>query len=297
MKKQPLLSICIPTYKREYLIEQLLDGILGQKCDPNLYDICITDNSETDETQNLIQNKYKTVENLYYKKVQCQGFMNSIEALKLGDGLFLKLHNDYSMFNAGSLQALIDSVREFSKEKPVVFYSLRGKKCRETFNNFDSFMKAANYLTTWSTSFSIWKEDFDLLIGQGVICNYMYPHTSLLFAENYKKSFVIDDALYFENLMPKKKGGYNLIDNFVRIFLTMVQEDLYDKKLISKDTYKVIERNILRFCAKNFVELNGKEGITYTFEKRDMIIKDRCGQNGYTLFNVYAIIYRFLKLF
>ncbi len=302
MKSRPLISICVPTYKREYIIDQLIQSILAQKCDPAQYDICITDNSDTDETADLIAQKYSKLDNLHYKKVQCEGFRNSEEALKLGDGYFLKLHNDYSMFHEGSLQKLIDDVKEYSEEKPVLFYTLRNKDRKTEFDTFDDFMNEVNYLSTWSTSFSIWKEDFDYIMNLGIDCNYMYPHTSLLFAETWKKKFVVDDYCYFYNVQPKNKGGYkgkkgyNLIDNFVRIYLGMVGKDLVEKNAISKNTYNRIERNILRFCAKNYVNLNNRPGYTYQFDNRKEIITKQCGASGYMLFCAFVAVYRIRSL-
>jgi len=303
MSIQPLVSICIPTYKREYLIEKLINGIYAQNCDNNLFEVCITDNSDTDETLNLISDKFSHIENLHYKKVKCEGFRNSIEALKASNGLFLKLHNDYSMFYEGSLQKLIDSVEKYKENKPVLFYTLRGKEEKQIFNDFNEFMKNINYLSTWSTSFAIWKEDFDKLMKKDIECNYMYPHTSLLFAEYWKKEFVVDEYCYFYNEQPKKKGGYkgksgyNLIDNFVRIYLTMVNVDLLDQHYIQGDTYRKIESNILRFCAKNYVNLNNRKGFTYSFENRKEIITNRCGTSGYIQFCIYVLIYRIRKIF
>lgn len=302
MKTQPLLSICIPTYKREYLIEKLIIGIYAQKCDNNLFEVCITDNSVTDETSDLISSKFSNIDNLHYKKVQCEGFRNSIEALKTGNGMLLKLHNDYSMFCEGSLQKLIDTVNKYEDRKPVLFYTLRGKKEVKTTHDFNEFMNIINYLSTWSTSFSIWKEDFDRLMNEGIECNYMYPHTSLLFAEYWKKIYIIDENKYFYNEQPKKKGGYNgksgynLIDNFVRIFLTMVNEDLIEKQLITGNTYSKIEKNILRFCAKSYVNLYKKEGITYTFDDKRNIISKICGKNGYALFCMFVLVYSIKKI-
>lgn len=302
MKDQPLLSICIPTYKREYLIEQLVNGIYEQNCDNALFEICITDNSDTDETADLIKAKFSDRTNLHYKKVECEGFRNSVEALKSGNGLFLKLHNDYSMFHKGSLQRLIDSIDRVKADKPVMFYTLRGNSGNKVFESYDSFMNEINYLSTWSTSFSIWKEDFDRLMNEGLECNYMYPHTSLLFAETWKKQFIVDEYVYFYNVQPKKKGGYkgksgyNLLDNFVRIFLTMVNTDLVSHNYISNNTYRKIENNILRFCAKNDVNLNGREGFTYQFDNSKDIITKQCGTKGYVWFCLYKVIYRMRKI-
>lgn len=296
MEKQPLLSICIPTYKREYLVDQLLQTIYAQNCDRSLFEVCITDNSDTDETKDLIESKYLGYENLHYKKVFCKGFMNSTEALKYGNGLFIKLQNDYSMFREGSLQKLIDQVRATLVEKPLIFYSLRGKVADQKFSDFDSFMRAINYLSTWSTSFAIWKEDLDRILASDIEPNYMYPHTTIMFHEHYKKSFLVDDYVYFENVEPKKKGGYNLVDNFVRIYLTMVKEDLLDKGHITQKTYDVIEGRIIRFVASCYVNLKDKPGYTFKFDDMKKLITDKCGVGKYRLLWFYVAGYRVVNL-
>ena len=296
MEKQPILSICIPTYKREYLVDQLLQTIYAQNCDRSLFEVCITDNSDTDETKDLIENKYKSYENLHYKKVFCKGFMNSTEALKYGNGLFIKLHNDYSMFKEGSLQKLIDQVKSNIEEKPLIFYSLRGKKVNQFYSDFDSFMRDINYLSTWSTSFAIWKEDLDHILDEDINPNYMYPHTTIMFNEHYKKSFLVDDYVYFENVEPKKKGGYNLVDNFVRIYLTMVEEDLLNKGYITQKTYDIIEGRIIRFVASCYVNLKDKSGYNFKFDDMKKLIIDKCGARKYRLLWLYVIGYRAVKL-
>ena len=295
MNQQPLLSICIPTFKREYLIDQILQTIYSQGCSLDLFEVCITDNSETDETKELIETKYKDYENLHYKKVYCKGFMNSVEALKYGHGRFIKLHNDYSMFKIGSLQKLIDQVRRNQKEKPLIFYTLRGKKPAKYYSDFDSFVKTINYLSTWSTSFAIWKEDLDRILATDIEPNYMYPHTTILFQEHFKKSFIVDDYVYFENVEPKKKGGYNLVDNFVRIYLTMVKKDLLVKGHISQKTYDMIEARIIRFVASCYVKLKDKPNYTFRFDGMKTLIVDQCGISKYCLLWFYIAGYKAYK--
>ena len=297
MNTQPLLSICIPTFKREYLIDQILQTIYSQGCDNSLFEVCITDNSETDETKDLIEGKYSNYENLHYKKVFCKGFLNSTEALKFGSGKFIKLHNDYSMFKEGSLKKLIDQVKDNQEEKPLIFYTLRGKKRMQSFSDFDSFMASINYLSTWSTSFAIWKDDLDKIMSSDIEPNYMYPHTTILFKEFYKTSFIVDDYIYFENVEPKKKGGYNLVDNFVRIYLDMVKNDLLNEGHISSKTYSIIENRILRFVASCFVNLKDKPNYTFKFDDMEEIVTAQCGAKKYNTLKHYISVYKFLKKF
>lgn len=296
MEKQPLLSICVPTCKREYLVDQLLQTIYAQNCDRSLFEVCITDNSDTDETKCLIESKYQGYENLHYKKVFCEGFMNSTEALKCGNGLYIKLHNDYSMFKEGSLQKFIDQVRKNLEDKPLIFYSLRGKEIDQEFSDFDSFMRKINYLSTWSTSFAIWKEDLDRILATDIEPNHMYPHTTILFHEYYKKVFLVDDYVYFDNVEPKKKGGYNLVDNFVRIYLTMVREDLLYNGYITRKTYHIIEARIIRFVASCYVNLKNKPNYTFRFEKMNALIKRKCGCFSVVKLWCYIMAYKMINI-
>ncbi|MBR7037253.1 glycosyltransferase [bacterium] len=57
--KQPILSICIPTYNREVYLKRLVDSIISQKefVDTDDIEIVISDNASTDSTKDMI-NKY-----------------------------------------------------------------------------------------------------------------------------------------------------------------------------------------------------------------------------------------------
>lgn len=279
----PVLSICIPTYKREYLVEQLLKSIYDQGCDHELFEVVITDNSETDETKELIETQYKQVDNLHYKKVTCKGFMNSIEALKFGKGQFLKLQNDYSLFTSGSLRKMIDLVIKHQKSRPVIFFQLSGGvRQQKVCTTMNHFMKHIRVLSTWSSAFSIWKEDFDEIMKSGIEPNYMYPHTTLLFAESYKNQYIIDSYEYCINKEPKKKGGYNLVDNFIRIYLGMVKNQLLNPGHISQKTYNSIEDDSIRFVAqwRHTCENDRENRYTFTFENQEEIIRKTCGEGS-----------------
>lgn len=301
MSTEVLLSICVPTFKREHIVQKMLRSIYSQKVDHDLFEVCITDNSETDETKNMIEQEFLGIDNLFYKKVTCKGFLNSIEALKSGHGKFLKLHNDYSIFKPGALQKMLDIIKKYETSKPEIFFSmneLKNYKVISEFSSFDKFMYNINYFSTWSTSFSIWKSDMERLMASNVKVNYMYPHTTLLFHLTDKKQYIVDDFEYVINLQPPKKGGYNLIDNFVRIYLTMVEEDLLLKKCISQPTYNKIKKNIIKFAAFWYCEVNHSDNYTFTFENHNKLIKNKCGVIGvvkFNIFNAWYIIKYYIK--
>lgn len=285
-----ILSICIPTCNRVEILEKTVDSILDA-IERNKYtniEICISDNSKTDETKELVSKKYKDNDYVLYSQNSCEGFMNSIEALKLGKGKLLKLHNDYTRLNDQGL-AVMRSDAMNNNDDSVIFYTLRSQKYHsETFDTFDHFLYNISYLSTWSTSFAIWKSDFERLMLENIQPNFMYPHTTLLFALTDKDKYIVNDFAIGENLQPKKKGGYNLLDNFMNIYLAMIN-DLVEEKRISTKTVSKIKLGILDFCARfEGLTKQHKDIYTFTFDNRNEIIK----KNYPTAYvGVYEILY------
>lgn len=289
MNNQPVVSICIPTKKRVDIVRETLKSLLSQDADKTLYEICISDNSETDETKNLIEKEFSDVSNLRYRKSDCQGFLNSIEALKLGNGKLLKLHNDYSKFKPGALKDIIDASRKYSDEHDMIFFSMgsvNGPKTISKYTNFDSFLNFISYMSTWSSAFSIWKKDLDKLIQKKIQVDSMFPHTTLLFSLTDKNRYIVDNREHVESIPLKKKGGYNLIDNFVRIYLTMVRGLLMDKS-IGKHTYDKIENGIIKFCACWYAIVKTNPNFTFSFENKEQLISNQCGKLAVCRFWIY----------
>lgn len=280
--KFPIVSICIPTFKRPEIVKETIMSIFSQDVDEKLFNVCITDNSATDETKNMIEKEIPQFSNLFYKKVNCEGFMNSIETLKYGNGKLLKLHNDYSKFLPGSLQKMIDRI-ETLEEDSVIHFAMGNKEFTESFStctSFDFFMNTIHYWSTWSSSFAVWKKDFDLVMSKNIILDKMFPHTSILFDLVNKPIYYIDNESYVENLPLKKKGGYNLPDNFVHLYLDMVNM-LYNDKNISELTFRKIKENILKFVAEWYLKVNVYKNIySFSFDNWEQCIEKYYGREG-----------------
>lgn len=297
MEQQPLVSICIPTNNRVDIVRETVKSLLAQGADKNLYEICISDNSKTDETKILLENEFSSVSNLRYGKSDCVGFFNSIEALKLGRGKLLKLHNDYSKFKPGALSQIIEVVRKYSESENVIFFAMESIKAPRViteYYNFNDFLNFISYMSTWSSAFSIWKKDLDFLTAKKIKLDHMFPHTSLLFALTNKPKYIVDNHEYVVNLPLKKKGGYNLVDNFVRLYLTMVKNLLQDGS-ITTATYRKIEHGIIKFCASWYVIVKTNHNFTFTFDNKEQLIFDCCGRGALWQFLSYIYIYYFPK--
>ena len=290
---QPLLSICIPTKNRVDILRKTLESILNQNVSADVYEVCVSDNSPTDETKNLIQNEFQYVSNLRYQKSNCEGFLNSMEALKLGKGKLLKLHNDYSKFKDGSIEKMVNVTNKYMNSKPAIFFAMKTINNPQNiteFHDFNSFLYNISYWSTWSSAFAIWKSDLDALIEHNIQVDFMFPHTTLLFSLTEKSLYVVDDDDYVENIPPKKKGGYNLVNNFVHIYLTMVHNLLEEKK-ISTTTYKQIEHRIIKFGASWYAIVLTNSNYTFTFENKNKLIKKQSGLHGLLEFYLYCSYY------
>jgi glycosyltransferase involved in cell wall biosynthesis len=205
---EPLLSICIPTFKREKIVKQLLESIIIQDADKEMYEVCITDNSETDETKDLVEKYFSHVPNLRYKKVFCKGFLNSVEALHFGKGKYLKLHNDYSIFEEGAISKMIAQIQDAIRSNSYIFFSFGAVKDvqgMDTFSSYDDFMRSISYQATWSSAFGIWKSDLERIDLEGIKPNYMYPHTSYLHRIMNYENYIVDNNYYAKNAELKKK--------------------------------------------------------------------------------------------
>jgi len=241
----PILSICIPTRDRVEIIVNTLESIYSSNVDNLLFEVVIYDSSEVSDLQLVIQNKFP-YDNLFYKKGKNDGYMNLIHALAMGKGLFLKLHNDYSVFCDSTLKTLIDSINNNKEKQSFLFFSndspfnFEYKLC----TTFDDFLNTVTYYSSWSTMFGIWKTDFDQVCDIDI--NPMFPHTSLLFAlADEKRDYVIYNKKHFDNQPLSKKGGYNLYETFAVTFLNMVKSCL-EKKQITYTTFEHVKRDLLK---------------------------------------------------
>lgn len=241
------LSICIPTYDRWEILDNTLESIYSQS--ENLLDqfeiIITNNNTQLTTTPNTIA-KYSKYENLFYYKTKVKGFQNTTEALRRARGNFLKLSNDYTMFNKGSLKELIaiSKNEKYIAEKPFIFFRNSNQYSIQIYSNIDEMISDNTYLVTWSTGYSFWKENLYGL--EKFKINEYFPQLSLLKHNEPSYALVVDKHL-FDNQEPKTKGGYNIFYVFGHVFLDlMYKEFVIESRLISIKTFKKIKSQLIK---------------------------------------------------
>ena len=261
---QKFLSICIPTRDRINILKNTLDSIYNSKVDLSEYEVVIYDSSNDNELAVLLASEYK-YPNLIYQKGENHGFLNLISSLKMGNGLFLKLHNDYTSFSKYGLEKMLLCIKNELPNESVVFFSngILLKKGFEYFQTFDTFLYNISFYSSWATAFGIWKSDFNTI--KDIEINPMFPHTSLLFALYNKNSYLVNDEELFINEEVSKKGGYNLFYTFAVTYIKMVAE-LSRHQYISKKTFIFIKADLYkRFLIIWYYNTKIKKN-EYTFE-------------------------------
>jgi abequosyltransferase len=237
------LSFCIPTNGRGEVLKNTLNSFYNSTIYSNEIEIVIYDSSDDNNVFDSVK-EFLDFSNLVYIKGPNDSFLNLINALRYGKGLFLKLHNDYTMFNKESANEILNIIDKKTNNKPVIFFSngvLNNAKKIHEFKSFNDFIYASSFYNSWSTSFGIWKSDFESL--NNIFINPLFPHNSFLFSLSHKDIFLIDDTKYFQNQNVKNKGGYDLFHTFSVIYIQMI-EDLYTNKKIKRETFNHIKKDL-----------------------------------------------------
>ena len=110
------LSICIPTYNREKYLKQLLDCIEKQLQDieKNIVEICVSDNSSTDNTQSMIseyQQKYNNI--TYFRWDKNMGAdMNYLKVVEIAHGKYCWLFGSDDLMLDGAIKKMLEEIKE-----------------------------------------------------------------------------------------------------------------------------------------------------------------------------------------
>jgi abequosyltransferase len=280
------LSICIPTKGRLAILKDTLDSIFADKSlNYDDFEVVLSDNSDNYLLEDLLA-QYKEYPNIVYGKTNVEGFFNSINALKLGRGIFLKLHNDYTRFDNRALQRMIEFVKAETQEKPLIYFSNTELKKRDIlrYKSFNDFCYALSFLGTWSTGFAIWKEDFDKCDKDHL--NKIFPHTTLLFEQYYKGAFIINDEKLFSNEIVYTKGGYNLFHAFAVQYLNMTEES-FKTGNITRKTFRHIKYDLFRNFLIAWYYNTKVAKNQYTYDLSDI---KKSGTTYYNYFEYYLMI-------
>ena len=238
----PLLSICIPCFKRLEQVRNTLKSIYEDNSDVelSLYEVVISDNDPDCELRRVMD-EFRDKENLRYIPTKCEGFMNSYYVLTYGKGELLKLHNSQAMIKRGMLAEMIKLVQTYKISKPLIYTSnglLENFNVRD-FDQFDDYMSALSYWSSWSGGMTIWREDFER-IGK-IDLDPLFPHTSVMLTQYDKRAYVISDLIYYDVQRIKKRGGHNKFEAFTRHYPALINQSWTEGHITIKTRNKIFK--------------------------------------------------------
>lgn len=241
----PVLSICIPCFKREKLVFETLKSIYEDNSDVDTseFEVVISDNSPGREIESIIQ-KFKCKGNIRYYYTDCAGFLNSYYVLTYAHGGVLKLHNSQVLFKNGTLAQLVHDSKRALNAKALLFYSngMLLDNDVKVFEEFNNFLYHVSYWISWSNGFCILKKEFEKI--KDIDLNELFPHTSLLLTQYQLKDYIVNDKPLFKNQRVPKRGDHNKFKAFTIDFPSLIV-DSFEKGHISKKNKEHILHDVL----------------------------------------------------
>ncbi len=259
------ISLCIPTNGIDDFIFEVLDSICSQNVSCNIYEVIIMDNGNNNHFKKKIKEYVKDKANFYYYETAAELFMGEIEAYKKARGRFIKFINHRTKLMPGTLKHYLDVVEKYSNQKSIIYFSngVLNKNMIMNIKCFDDMIYNLSYWSSWSTGMGIWKEDFWKIVNsEDTHINYLFPHTSILFAIYKNREYVIDDVELLQELRSEniQKGNYDLFHAFCVEYPSILC-DLYRNKYITAKTLKKVlddNLNLIAFFYRGFVTFRKK---------------------------------------
>jgi len=298
--KQPLLSICIPTYNRAKNLEKSLNSLVRlPESQLGNIEIVVSDNASTDNTEIIVKtfaNEYPYIH--YFKNKKNIRDENFPKVLSEAKGVYRKLSNDSLIYEAGALNRLLEIVTLTLEEKPIIFWK-NSKKNRSfvRFGNADSFLRKASFFTTSIATFGLWQEDCcnieDKIDGTELSLWQTKFLFDLLAKNKNRKILYVKDNLFYVQTISKKDLSYGLYKVFYINYLSLLN-NLVEKKIIQKRTYNFLKKDLffnffltwlVRYqMQKDLYRINDSEHL-------ETLVFDQC--KGYVYY--WALLFKYKK--
>ena len=251
-KRQPILSLCIPTNGAKEWVLPVIESIYTQRVDDNLFEIIISDNGCNTELESSLSSFNHN--NLFYYKSTDEGFTNQINSIKKGTGLYRKMINHRSCLILGALQQMINLILKYNDTRPVIYFSdnkikTNGENIVEC-NSYNELAYNLHYWISWSAGVGLWDTDCDKL--DKLNPDKLFPHISLIFDIRPESECIIWNGRYQRMLNDDGKGGYNVFNTFSVIFLNILSDYVKSGK-ISKVSYSKIKKKLFGFLCELYL--------------------------------------------
>lgn len=252
-----LLSICIPTRNRAAVLQKSLQSIVSQEIfqERDDIEIVVCDNASDDNTSAVTQEFIEHFKGKirYFRNSSDIEDINVEQALRHGQGNFLKLANDSLNWNPGSIEKITRLVEMTLPVKPVLFFLNQSRATKEAVTeavNIDSLLQLVSFHITWIGGFGIWKSHLDRMQNFSRHANLKLPQVDVMLRQmKLSNSAYVCNLPMFQVMPTGPKGGYNIAEVFGTNYLAILRQfqDQISDKTMSELKREVLEKHILPF--------------------------------------------------
>lgn len=299
--KDPILSICIPTWNRDQYLKVGLDRLEEQIkyiC-PDDIEIFVSDNCSSDNTKSVVKEFIdKGIQIKYNRNNENIGMdRNFHTCMKLSKGKFIWLLGDDDYLVKGALNKIINLLKEYPSIGLLHLRPNINKPQYEVIDNIDLYLKELTFWSTYITGNIFSREALSLVRDLN-----NYKGTYLLITPCYLTAAMSHSSniMYYEKVFEagadaSSNGGYNyfkvFIQNYLNIWLeytTKYNISTCVFKFIKKDIYTRFHINYIHnllICKKNVLvdnkPRNGRKG--FYIEDSWSILKHYYGKEWYPI--------------
>jgi abequosyltransferase len=250
---QPLVSICIPTYNRaDYLSRSLKSLVMQKLFQSGHVEVVISDNASMDNTEEISREFSRQYHNVrYFRNSNNILDANFPLVLSYGNGKLLKICNDTLEYNEDALELLCNNVEKYKETKPMLFFgngnkSIKIPKSKEDVLNLEELLRSVSYWTTWISSFSCWKTDFEKIGVDEESCSTRLWQVKQIcrIMEVKNKAVIIPDVFCEIQTVKNKDISYGLYEVFYINYLSILKT-FSDRGVFSQTCYDYLKKDLL----------------------------------------------------
>lgn len=258
MNKQPILSLCIPTYNRASHLDELLTRIKLQYKTPlhgELIELLISDNCSNDNTPAIVS---KHIDNglpiNYVRNLENLGMDgNFVQCFKMARGKYIWLLGDDDYLKEGAFDKLL-SILNSDENYGLVHLQIGGNEQKEAtvYHNAQKFISEISNWITYISSNIVHGEFVQVIDFEKYMGTYFTLMPLYLTATFHTQSnVIIHERLFEDGADTQRNGGYNFFEVFVTNYHAILWEFVLSGKLnfciFQIIKYRTFKRIILSF--------------------------------------------------
>ena len=210
----PLVSVIIPVYNEETVIERRIDNIFDTSYPSEKIEIIVVDSGSKDKTRSIIEERFSNMVTLLTEEVR-KGKAHAINlALKICKGEMVIITDGPTLFDKGAIAQLVDSLKNSSVGGVSVLYKIP---------NADE-----NYITASEHVFWLYKDKIRILESRVYSTSWLSGE-ACAFKKNIitkvNEDTLADDSNIALQLISK---GYRAVINERSFFTEKSPSDIHD---------------------------------------------------------------------